>query len=195
MAANPNDQPRHFYTLEEYFALERTGDARYEYWDGEIVCMSGGSEQHGRIGGNVYFSVRRQLAGRNCEAFTSDLPISTPSLPPYRYPDASVACGKADFVKIDGIGVLTNPTLIVEILSTHTEARDRNQKRLACQAIPSLMEYLLIAQDYPHVTHYIREADHSWSRSDAGELTARIELPSIEGVLLLSEAYAGVEFE
>ena len=51
MAANPTDSPGHAYTLAEYFALEHTGDARYEYWDGEIVCMSGGSEQHVRISG------------------------------------------------------------------------------------------------------------------------------------------------
>ena len=80
MAANLKDIPRRFYTLDEYFALERTGDARYEYWQGDIVCMSGGSERHGRIGGNVYFTLRQQLVGSNCEAFTGDLPIKTPRL-------------------------------------------------------------------------------------------------------------------
>ncbi|MEJ7713825.1 MAG: Uma2 family endonuclease [Pyrinomonadaceae bacterium] len=99
MVANLKDPPQHFYTLEEYDALERTGDARYEYWNGEIVSMTGGSEQHGRIGGNVYFALRRQISGRECEAFTSDIPVKTPALPPYRYPDASVACGQAIFEK------------------------------------------------------------------------------------------------
>src|SRR5205085_7444490 len=113
MAANPKDTPRHFYTLDEYFALEQVGDARYEYWDGEIACMSGGSRQHGRIAGNVYFTLRQQLTGGQCETFTADLPIKTPRLPPYRYPDVSVACGKAEFEKIQGIDALTNPTLIV----------------------------------------------------------------------------------
>src|SRR6266496_3756227 len=122
--------PRHYFTLDEYFALEHTGDARYEYWDGEIVCMSGGSEQHVRIGGNVYFNLRQQLIGRDCEAFTSDLAIKTSVLPPYRYPDVSVTCDKAEFEKIEGISVLTNPHLIVEVLSTKTERRDRNEKRL-----------------------------------------------------------------
>ena len=159
MAANPTDSPGHTHTLAEYFALERTGDARYEYWDGEIVCMSWGSEQHVRISGNIYFSLRQQLARRNCEAFTSDLAITTSALPPCRYPDVSVVRGEAQFDKIEGIAVLTNPTLVVEVLSTKTEKRDRNEKRLAYQAIPSVMEYLLVAQDSPHITHYVRDSE------------------------------------
>src|SRR5436853_3201110 len=100
MAINPKDLARHYFSLEEYFALEHVGDARYEYWDGDIVCMSGGSKQHERIAGNVFAELHSQLKGRSCEAFTCDMPIKTPSLPPYRYPDASVACGKAEFEKM-----------------------------------------------------------------------------------------------
>ena len=193
MAGNPTDSPGHAYTLAEYFALEHTGDARYEYWAGEIVCMSGGSEQHVRIGGNIYFSLRQQLAGRNCEAFTSDLAIRTSALPPYRYPDVSVVCGEAQFDKIEGIAVLTNPTLVVEVLSAKTEKRDRNEKRLAYQAIPSVMEYLLVAQDSPHLTPYIRDSE-IWRRSDSGDLQGSLVLPSIECVLTMKDVYVGVEF-
>lgn len=198
MAANVQDLPRHYYTLEEYFALERAGQARYEYWNGAIVCMSGGSEAHIRVSGNVYFTLRRQLTGRRCEAFTSDLPIKTPTLPPYRYPDASVACGKAVFEKIEGLAALTNPTLLVEVLSPGTASRDRKDKRAAYQALPSVMEYLLIAQDAPHLTHYLRLPEthpERWTRTDYSDLIAAIVLPSIECVLALSDVYVGVEFE
>ena len=57
MATNRKDIPEHFYSLDEYFAIEHAGDARYEYWDGEIICMSGGTREHGRIGSNVPFSL------------------------------------------------------------------------------------------------------------------------------------------
>ena len=194
MAANLQDLPRHYYTLEEYFALERAGHARYEYWDGEIVCMSGGSEAHGRISGNVYFTLRRQLTGGPYEAFTGDLSVKTPTLSPYRYPDVSVACGKAVFEKIEGMDVLTNPRLIVEVLSPGTASRDRKDKRAAYQALPSVMEYLLIAQDAPHLTHFVRQAE-TWTRTDSSDLTTAIVLPSIECVLALSDVYIGVEFE
>jgi Uma2 family endonuclease len=194
MAADPKDSPRHYYTLEEYFALERTGDARYEYWDGEIVCMSGGSKRHVRISGNVYFGLRQQLTGRVCEVFNSDLAIKTPILPPYRYPDLSVVCGEATFENIEGTDVLTNPTLIVEVLSPATDRRDRNEKRLAYQALPSVMEYLMLAQDSPHLTQFLRQGV-DWTRSDYGDLNGSVVLSSIECVLNLREAYVGVEFD
>jgi len=192
MAANPKDPPRHLYTLDEYFALEQVGDARYEYWDGDIVCMSGGSEQHARVSGNVYFALRQQVTGGRCETFTADLPIRTPQLPPYRYPDVSVACGRAEFEKVEGIDALTNPMLIVEVLSPATERRDHREKRIAYQAIPSLMEYLLIAQDTPHVTHLLRQGE-TWARAQYDDMEATVELPSVGCVLALRDVYLGVK--
>lgn len=194
MATNRKDLPQHFHTLEEYFALEHAGDARYEYWAGEIVCMSGGSQQHVKISGNVYFTLRQQLSRGQCEAFTGDLPVKTPSLPPYRYADVSVACEKGKFEQMQGIDVLTNPTVIVEVLSPGTEVRDRHDKRAAHQKLASVMEYLLIAQDTPHVTHFLREGDR-WIRSDFGDLNASVSLPSIGCSLDLNDVYLGVEFE
>ncbi|HZS09382.1 MAG TPA: Uma2 family endonuclease [Blastocatellia bacterium] len=193
MAANLKDPPRHHYTLEEYFALERVGVARYEYWNGEIVCMSGGSRRHVRISGNVYFSLRQQLAGRPCDTFTGDLQIKTPLLPPYRYPDVSVVCGQPDFENIEGFDVLVNPVLIVEVLSPGTASRDRNEKREAYQALPSLREYLLISQDAPHITHYLRQAD-GWARHDYGDLAATVDLPSVQCRMSLMDVYYRVDF-
>jgi Uma2 family endonuclease len=194
MTVNLRNAPHHLYTLEEYFALERAGQARYEYWNGEIICLSGGTSSHTRISGNVYFTLRSQLSGRGCEAFTSDLPIKTPSLPPYRYADASVACAKAVFENIEGIDALINPTLIVEVLSPGTERLDRKEKRLAYQALASLMEYVLIAQDAPHITHFVRKGD-IWVRSDYADTTASVSLPSVGCSLAFSDVYSEVEFE
>ena len=193
MAADPKDSPRHYYTLEEYFALERTGDGRYEYWNGEIVSMSGGSKEHGRIAGNEYFGLRRQMTGRDCEVFNSEIPVKTPSLPPYRYPDTSVVCGDAVFESVDGIDALTNPTVIVEVLSPGTERRDRNEKRAAYQTLPSAMDYLMLAQDAPHATLFSRQGDN-WIRTDCGDLNASIVLSSIGCSLTLSEIYDAVQF-
>src|SRR5258707_290143 len=128
MATNPKDAPRHFYTLDEYFALEHTGDARYEYWDGEIVCMSGGSKEHLRTCDNAFFHLRQKLTKGVCQAFSSLLPVKTPSLQPYRYPDVTVACGGLIFENIRGVDVLVNPTLIIEVLSPTSSIRDRNDK-------------------------------------------------------------------
>jgi Uma2 family endonuclease len=82
MVANLKDMPRHDYTLEEYFALERASDARYEYWNGEIVCMSGGTDRHYIISDNLHAKRSRLLEGKGCRAFSGGVPIKTPSLPP-----------------------------------------------------------------------------------------------------------------
>lgn len=194
MVASLRDLPRQLYTLEEYFALEGAGEARYEYWDGEIVCMSGGSRQHATVGGNVHLLIGRQLWGKNCRTFTGELQIKTPILPPYRYPDVSVVCGQPEFDKISGFDVLINPILIVEVLSPSTAHLDRKDKREAYQALPSMMEYLLISQDAPHLTQYLRQTDGQWLRHDYGDLMTLVNLPSIGCTLAMRDVYDGVEF-
>jgi len=193
MAANPKD-PRHFYTLEEYFALEHAGDARYEYWDGDIVCMSGGSYAHGRIISNVHYRLSQKLEGRDCQAFTGDIAMNTPSLRPYRYPDASVACGELKFENFRGVDALVNPVLIVEVLSPTTADHDRKEKFIAYQAIPSFREYLLVAQDGPQVIHHVRQPDGRWTREDARGMDFVLKLGSISCELSSSEIYEGVTF-
>ena len=195
MVANPKDIPRPYYSLDEYFALEHASDARYEYWDGEIVCMSGGLEAHYRISFSVPFHLRRKLAGGPCQAFTADLPVKTPTLPPYRYPDATVACGELKFESIRGIDALLNPVLIVEVLSPSSEERDREHKFTAYQALPTFREYLLVAQDKPHVTHYTRQPNGDWTREDVTDVGASLTLSSIGCTLSLNEIYEGVKFK
>jgi len=194
MAADPHDTPRHFYSLDEYFALEHAGDARYEYWDGDIVCMSGGTEAHGRIGGNVYFRLRQNLEGSPCLAFTGDVAVRTPTLLPYRYPDVTVACGELKFQNIRGVDALINPTLIVEVLSPTTSLHDREDKFTAYKAIPSFKEYLLIAQDKVHITRYARQEDGLWLPEEITDTKTSLSLGCIGISLSPSEVYEGVTF-
>lgn len=194
MVANPKDLPRHYFTLAEYFALENTGDGRYEYWNGDIVSMAGGSRQHTIIGGNVYLTLGIQLKGKACRPFNGEMAIKTPKLPPYRYPDASVACGEITYEEMEGIDVLLNPILVVEVLSPRTERRDRNEKRKAYQALPSMREYLLLSQDAPYLTHYVKNGD-LWTPRDYTGLDAVVELPSIACQLSLQDVYEDVVFK
>ena len=127
-------------------------------------------------------------------AYSSAVPVHTPSLSPYRYPDASLVCGKPDFMTISGIDVLTNPILIVEVLSPETEHLDKELKRGAYQKIPSLVEYLIISQDAPHVIHYVNHAG-DWRRKDFADLMVHIELPSTTTHVLIADIYDGVTFD
>ena len=194
MATNPQALPRRYYSLDEYFALEHAGDARYEYWNGDILCMSGGTRRHGRISGNTFFRLSQQLEGGPCQVFTADTAVLTPAVPPYRYPDASVGRGELEFRNFQGVDALVNPVLIVEVLSPTTETRDREAKFGAYQAITTFREYLFIAQDRPHVTHYIRTADNVWERRDVADPDASLNLESCKCVLKMADIYAGVTF-
>src|SRR5262245_61719416 len=112
MSANVREI-QHYYTLEEYLEFIKANDGRYEYRDGEIVLMGGGSRSHSTIMINLNESLSRQLKG--CRVIPADVPIKT-SHHPFRYADLSVACDP-EIGETNGIGVLLNPALIVEILS------------------------------------------------------------------------------
>ncbi len=190
MAAHPKRK----YTLEEYFDLELSTNERYEYWNGEVFCMSGVSEQHDQIEGNLNLSLRLALREKPCRVFLANMRIKVPSLPPYRYADQSVACAKPIFEKIGGVDVLTNPTLIIEVLSDSTEAYDRGDKFTHYKSILSLREYLLVAQHRAHITHYSKNDDGSWSYAEMNDLSASVHLPSVDCVLELTSVYEGVTF-
>ena len=190
MAANP----QHKYTLEEYFDLEMSSDARHEYWNGDVFCMSGVSESHAQIESNLNLVLRLALRGRPCRVLPADMRIKVPSLPPYRYADLSALCEKPRFEKIGGVDVLINPTLIIEVLSDSTEAYDRGDKFTHYKSIPDFREYLLVAQHRPHITQYCRLEDGSWSYREVNDLSARLALPSLDCVLEMEGVYQDVSF-
>lgn len=181
-----------FYTMEEYLALEKSSEERYEYWDGQVFCLSGGSQAHADISDNVFALLRSQLAGHDCRAMSGAMPIKTFQMPPYKYPDCSVACGERKFEKIEGIDVLTNPVLIVEVLSPNTERIDRDPKFILYKNIPSFREYLLIAQDEARITQFVKQADE-WKYGVVAGLDAKLYLPSIDCILALNEVYQDVK--
>src|SRR5918912_2068585 len=186
-------QPR--YTLDEYFELERKSEERYEYWNGEVFCMSGLSPEHDQIESNLNFHLRAKLRGRGCRIFLANMRIKVPTAPPYRYADLSALCGKPEFEEVGGVDTLTNPQLIVEVLSPSTEAYDRGDKFLHYKSIPTLREYLLVAQHEPHVTHLSKRDDGLWVHTDINDLGATLTLNSLGCAPPLTEIYAGVSFD
>jgi Uma2 family endonuclease len=191
MAANPERR----YTLEEYLELDRTSEERLEFWDGEIFCMSGGSEEHDEIETNMIVFLKSQLRERGCRIFSANMRIKVPSAPPYRYGDLSALCGKAEFEEIGGVDALINPQLIVEVLSPSTEAYDRGDKFSHYKSIPTLREYLLVAQHRPHVTHLFKDDEGKWIHAEANDPAETVTLRSLGCELPLSEVYRGVSFD
>ena len=191
MAANPERR----YTLEEYLELERTSEERFEFWNGEVFCMSGVSEEHAEIETNLIVSLKSRLRARGCRIFPANMRVKVPTAPPYRYPDLSALCGEAKFEEIGGVDALVNPQLLVEVLSPSTENYDRVDKFTHYKSIPTLREYLLVEQRRPHVTRLYKQDDGLWVHTEVNDLEATLTLTSLGCELPLTEIYAGVRFD
>src|SRR5215203_6310053 len=111
---------KQIYTLEEYLELDHESEEKIEFWDGHVFTLAGVSEIYDRIQSNAHFFLRLKLQGKKCRVFLSDMRVYVPNYPPYRYPDLSALCGDAEFKKLGKQEILTNPALIVEILSEST---------------------------------------------------------------------------
>jgi Uma2 family endonuclease len=181
-----------YITPQQYLEMERQAETKSEYFAGEIFAMSGGSPAHSLIAVNVSTELALQLRDRPCRTYNSDLKVRvTEDL--YAYPDVTVVCGE-DQYEDEESDVLLNPTLIVEVLSPSTETWVRGGKSEQYRRRESLQEYVLIAQDRPHVEHYARQANGRWLLTERDDLEATITLPSIGCELALSEVYRKVTF-
>lgn len=137
MVAQPHQT---HYTVEEYLELDRNSpDARYEYYDGYIRMMAGGTNPHSAIGGNMNSLLNVALTNEPCLVLTSDAHVQIDAAH-YFYPDITVTCDPAEF----GAAIVHSPILIVEVLSPSTEALDRGKKAQYYRMVPSLKEYVLI---------------------------------------------------
>jgi len=180
-----------FLSPEEYLEIERKAEYKSEYYHGEMFAMSGVSRTHDRINVQLTFLIAQHLRGKRCEAFTANMRVLAASSGLYTYADLSVACEEPQFADAQ-VDTLTNPTLLVEILSPSTEDYDRGKKAKLYRAIPSLQELLFIAQDSYEVELYRRQPDGTWSLMEANGLESAIALTSIGYTLSLRELYEKV---
>jgi Uma2 family endonuclease len=182
------------YTLEEYLELDHQSEGKIEFWDGNIFTLAGASPNHNQILVNLIFSLQLNLRGKGCRVFPSDMRVKVPDYPPYRYPDLSALCGEAKFEKLGKQELLVNPGLIVEILSDSTAEFDRGYKFTYYKSIESFTEYLLIAQDRPHVTQFVKQSDNSWLNHEFNAIEDKFRVATLDCELDLSELYQDVVF-
>ena len=184
-------------TPEEYIALERKAipDAeiiRHEYLNGELIAMSGASRAHNLITGNIFGELRNLLRGSGCETYANDMRVSTPATASYFYPDVVVVCEEPRF-EDDVFDTLLNPIILVEVLSSSTEAYDRGEKFAHYRQLTSLQEYVLVSQDQIRVEHYRRQ-ERQWIFTDFQKPEEILSLVSIQCELPLQEIYELVTF-
>lgn len=157
---------RHRYTYEEYLAYERDSGLKHEYEDGEIVAMPGGSRHHNALAFRVAAALDAARA-RGCNGFQSDQKVRVLATGKATYPDVTLVCGPIEGDPADPSGAtITNPTVIIEVLSPSTEEEDRGNKWMHYQRIPALQEYVLVSQAPPRVEVFRRLPDDTWQYRD-----------------------------
>ena len=180
-----------FLTPEAYLAIERKAEGRSEYANSEMFAMSFVSRRHDAIGVQLQLLLSQHLRGKKCRVHSSSMRILVTPAGTYTYPDLSVVCEEPRFAD-SFVDTLVNPALVVEILSPSTEAYDRGKKAKMYRAMPSLAEYLVIAQDSYDVELYRKQPDGTWSVIEASGLGASIELATIGYTLQLRELYEAI---
>ena len=186
-----SSQTKTLLTPAEYLAIERSAEYKSEYYAGEMFAMVGASRAHNIVAGNIFAALHRQLADRPCNAYQNDMRVRVSSTGLYTYPDVAVVCGEESFAD-DEHDVLLNPVLIIEVLSPSTEAYDRGKKFEHYQQIPSLVEYLLVAQEPYRVEQFARQGAAQWLYSAAQRPEDVVSLNSIGCTLTLADVYAKV---
>jgi Uma2 family endonuclease len=187
-----NPQLETYYTLEEYYALLKGSDRRFEYWDGEIVLMSGGSKEHGIIQRNLMLLIGNRLK-EPCEPFGPDIAIKVEHKAGFVFPDLSVACNSSFEQHEQGIDLLTNPIVVCEVVSRRSGFRDHSLKRKAYMALESMHDYLVVETAERYVTQYVR-GTQKWDTYIYGEPQEIVSLKSVGVALTLTEIYRGIEF-
>ncbi len=176
-------------TVEEYFAFDEASEYKNEYIDGEVYPMTGGTAYHAEIMLNVAFALQLRLRGGDFRFYSSAMRNSV-SPTRYLYPDLSIVRGEPELD--EGAINLFNPTLVAEVISPATAARDRGFKRKLYHSIPSLQVYLVIDQFRAQVEVDSRQDDR-WRTQEYAGLDAVVPLPALDCDLPLAEIYAGIE--
>jgi len=186
--------PKTLLTEEQYLEIERRAERKSEFHDGEMFAVAGTTATHNRLVWKLIAHLDRQLGSGPCQGYPSDMRVRVSPTGLYTYPDLVVVCGEPKFLdqKRD---TLLNPTLIVEVQSPSTEAYDRGRKFEHYRSLPSLRQYLLVSSERIGTELRTGQPDGQWLLSFGANAEDVIDLDSVGARLLVSELYAGVEFD
>lgn len=181
--------PQRTLTETEYLERERTGPVRHEFYQGQIYAMAGSSEAHNTLTVLLVATLVPQVRGRGCRVHASDLRVRVSPTGLYTYPDVLVVCGERRFLD-ERSDTLLNPTVIFEVLSPSTETYDWSTKFAHYQTLPSLQEYILVAQERVQVEQYVRQGESdTWVLRVHRRQSDSLVLPSIGCAIPLAAIY------
>ncbi|MBC1221790.1 Uma2 family endonuclease [Nostoc sp. UCD121] len=185
---------KRYYTPEEYLELEEKAEYKNEYRDGEIIQMKGGTTNHNKIALNFCRKFPLTIQGQDYEIYIGDVKLSIPRHRLYTYPDIILIKGKPIY-EVTGTTIITNPLLIVEVLSNSTKNYDKTDKFKYYRSIPGFQEYIMIDQYSFAVEQFAKQAEGQWIFKEYESEEAVLVLDSIKFQIALRDIYERVDFE
>jgi Uma2 family endonuclease len=182
-----------FITAEEYLVMERSSDTKHEYYRGEVFAMSGASFEHSEISSNVIGLLKNKLKGKSCRPYGNELRVYIPENTLYTYPNISIICEGPIFSDTE-FDTVSNPSVLIEILSKTTKDYDRGGKFNLYRSIKTLKEYILIDSTSVSVEIFSRNDDNSWRLVEFKTLADLFTIATIETTLSLKEIYDNIQF-
>ena len=179
-----------YFSSEDYLAAEADSPSKHEYRDGEVYAMAGGTDAHNLITGNLYALLRAHLRGGPCRTYFADVKARIETCNCYYYPDVMVTCDPRD---AETSTYKRFPKLIVEVLSTGTEAFDRGDKFSDYRHLDSLQEYVLVSQTRPQVEVFRRNPEGLWVLHPYGDGDT-LALASVGWSETIAALYEAVDF-
>lgn len=191
---NKNQQTDRLYTFEEYQTILEDAEHKYEYHNGALEMMAGGTGNHNilcnNIGTELSLGIRQSKA--KCVTFNSDMNVWIPKCKRGLFPDASVVCEQPKYTT-ERQTVLENPMLIIEVLSESTKEKDKGEKFECYRSLPSFKEYILVYQTIPRIETWYKEAEDLWRIASAHGLENSIYLHTLDLTILLRDVYANID--
>ena len=183
-----------YFTPEEYLLLEENAEYKSEYRNGEIIAMTGGTTNHNEIAGNIFAHLKFALRGKNYGVFIVDLRLWIERPKIYTYPNVMIIEGEPIY-QGSAQTVVTNPSLIVEVLSKSTQNYDRTDKFDYYCCIPQFREYILIDQYKYSVKQFTKNSDKKWLLTDYEGEDAILNLESVDFQISFKDIYERVNFQ
>ncbi len=184
-------------SVAEYIQYEIDTNQKYEYHNGEIFALAGGTIEHALLVGNIYAELRNGLKAKNsnCKPITSEAKLHIKKENKYVYPDSMVICGEIERPK-ETNDAIANPILIVEVLSKSTIEYDKGDKFYFYRQIPTLQEYVLIEQNRHVVEIYFKKDKNDlWRISRYEGLDNTIILQSLNIEIKLADLYFDIKID
>jgi Uma2 family endonuclease len=181
-------------TEQEYLRLEEAAKTKHEFRNGRIIDMAGGTADHALIAMNIGIALGRRLKDQACKVYGSDLRVRIDESGNYCYPDLTIVCGPVEFAWPDRQTTITNPRVVIEVTSPSSDLDDHTEKFNDYRSLPSLAEYVVVAQDRRQVETFYRQDNGVWAIGPTfTKPHEAVIFRSLAIEVPLSEVYAGIE--